>query len=314
MDGDSSGTDGVDGSDAGTDTAARPGHRRAPGVLARLEYWGFRAVVAVARSMSVDRASAVSGWIWRAIAPHLRRHRRARLNLAASMPHLSDAEREAILHQMWEVLGRTFAEAFHLDAIHADPSRVAIAIEPDLMEMMRGGGFVLASLHAGNWEICGVAARQTGLRIAGVYQSLKNPLVDDFVTRMRAQFYPLGLFSKGHDTVFKLMRILRNGGDVAVLADLREHRGINVPFFGRPAPSNPFPALMARSQNVPLVAIRVVRLDGARFEVQAEQVPVRRTDDRSADVEATTAALHAIFERWIRERPAQWMWGHRRWG
>lgn len=304
----------MSGTEVEEDAAAPPKAPRAASVLMRLEYLGFRVVAAVARALPLDTASAVSAWLWRAIAPHLRRHRRARLNLAASMPELPEAERERILREMWGVLGRTFAEAFHLDALYSDRSRIAITIEPALMELMRGGGFVLASLHTGNWEICGVAARQTGLRIAGVYQSLKNPLVDDFVTATRAPFYPLGLFSKGHDTVFKLMRILRNGGDVAVLADLREHRGVAVPFFGRPAPSNPFPALMARSQNVPLVAIRVVRLEGARFEVQGERVPVARTADRSADVTATTAALHAIFERWIRERPAQWMWGHRRWG
>jgi KDO2-lipid IV(A) lauroyltransferase len=304
----------VSGTEVEEDAAARPKAPRAAGILMRLEYWGFRAVAAVARALPLDTASAVSGWLWRAIAPQLRRHRRARLNLAAAMPELTEAERERILREMWETLGRTFAEAFHLDTLHADRSRIAITIEPALMELMRGGGFVLASLHTGNWEVCGVAARRSGLRIAGVYQSLKNPLVDDFVTSMRAPFYPLGLFSKGHDTVFKLMRILRSGGDVAVLADLRENRGVGVPFFGRPAPSNPFPALMARSQNVPLVAIRVVRLDGAHFEVQGERVPVTRTGDRSADVAATTAALHAIFERWIRERPAQWMWGHRRWG
>lgn len=304
----------MSGTDAGRNDAAGPKGAAAPGILMRIEYWGFLAVAAVARALPLDTASALSGWLWRVIAPRLRRHRRARLNLAVSMPELPETEREAILRDMWEGLGRTFAEAFHLDAFGRDASRIDVTIAPPLLDMMRGGGFVLASLHAGNWEICGVAARQTGLRIAGVYQSLKNPLVDDFVTRTRAPFYPLGLFRKGHDTVFKLMRILRNGGDVAVLADLREHRGISVPFFGRPAPSNPFPALIARSQGVPLVAVRVVRLQGARFEVQGERVPVSLTSDRSADVEATTAALHALFERWIRERPAQWMWGHRRWG
>ena len=39
-----------------------------------------------------------------------------------------------------------------------------------------------------------------------------------------------------------------------------------------------------------------------------------RTADRQADILATTAAIHAIFERWIRDTPGQWMWAHRRWG
>ncbi len=302
---------GGDAEQTGTDRSPAP---RPVGLLSHLEAIGFRAVAAFAQTMNVDRASALSGAIWRTIAPHLRRHERARRNIAAAMPELDERSREAILIQMWDVLGRTFAEAFHLDAIASQPERIELAIDEDLMTLMRRGGLVLASLHTGNWEIAALAARKAEIPIAGVYQSLKNPLVDDFVTRTRAGHYPLGLFSKGHDTVFKLMRILRKGGVVAVLADLREHRGVAVPFFGRPAPSNPFPALLARNQDVPLVAVRIIRLDGARFRVEAERVPVSRTAERSADVEAATAALHAIFERWIRDRPGQWMWGHRRWG
>ena len=109
------------------------------------------------------------------------------------------------------------------------------------------------------------------------------------------------------------MRIVRGGGSLAVMADLREHKGIDAPFFGRPAPSTPFPALMARAIGVPLVAGRVLRTDGARFVVTAEIVPVPRTHDRDADVRQATEALQAVFERWIREAPGQWMWGHRRW-
>ncbi|MHB2166294.1 lysophospholipid acyltransferase family protein [Alsobacter sp. R-9] len=296
--------------DGGSRVARPPG----PPLLTRLEDVGFRIVAAVFRSLPLDASSALSGAIWRVVAPWLRRHRRADRNLAASIPELGPDERARILAGMWTVLGRTFAEAFQLDVLAADPDRIDLRIDPALLGRMRAGSMVLASMHSGNWEVAALAARKAGIPIAGVYQSLKNPLVDATVTGMRAPFYPLGLFTKGHETVFRLMRILRGGGTLAVLADLREHKGIAVPFFGRPAPTNPFPALIARSQGVPLVAVRVIRLDGARFAVEAEEVPVRQTADRSADVEATTAALHAVFERWIRERPEQWMWGHRRWG
>jgi KDO2-lipid IV(A) lauroyltransferase len=98
-----------------------------------------------------------------------------------------------------------------------------------------------------------------------------------------------------------------------MLADLREMRGIEVPFFGRPAPSTPLPALIARTLDLPLIAARAVRMGGVRFRIEAEPVAVPRTADRHGDVLAATAALHAVFERWIREDPGQWMWAHRRW-
>jgi Kdo2-lipid IVA lauroyltransferase/acyltransferase len=299
----------------------QPGGTRAtdPGVLdagplTRLEYWGFLAIAGLARAMPLDLASTVSGRLWRAIAPWLRRHKRAQANLQVSMPSLSADQQEAILAEMWEVLGRTVAEAFHLDDIAADADRVRVELSPEVKAIFScGTGCVLASMHSGNWELAALAAARSGLQVAGVYQKIKNPLVDRAVTGMRAHFYPLGLFSKGHDTVMKLMRIVRGGGSLAVMADLREHKGIDAPFFGRPAPSTPFPALMARAIGVPLVAGRVLRTDGARFVVTAEIVPVPRTHDRDADVRQATEALQAVFERWIREAPGQWMWGHRRW-
>ncbi len=305
--------DGEAGGSPATDPAL-PGSLRVP-ILQRLEYWGFRLVASIFRAMPLDTASAVSGAIWRRIAPLLRRHARAHRNLAACLPELSQGEREAILLAMWEVLGRTFAEAFQLDRIAADPSRVEVVLTDEVRALITAPrGCVMASLHMGNWEVACIAALRTGVKPAGVYQRVKNPLVDAYVTGMRKAFYPAGLFSKGHDTVLRLMRIVRAGGTLAIMADLRDMRGVRVPFFGRPAPSTPFPALLARNHGVPLVAARVRRIDGVRFQVDAERVPVSRTANRDADVEQTTAALQAVFERWIREDPGQWMWAHRRWG
>ena len=61
--------------------------------------------------------------------------------------------------------------------------------------------------------------------------------------------------------------------------------------------------MLARAKNVPLVAGRVQRLPGVRFRVLTEIVHVPHTDDRQADILDTTAAIHAVFERWIREDP-----------
>jgi len=110
------------------------------------------------------------------------------------------------------------------------------------------------------------------------------------------------------------MRIAKAGGCAAFLADQRESRGVSVPFFGRLAPSTPFPALVAETLNLPLFAFRVKREKGASFSIKTEPVALSQTGDREADVAATTAALQATYEGFVREAPEQWMWAHRRWG
>jgi KDO2-lipid IV(A) lauroyltransferase len=47
--------------------------------------------------------------------------------------------------------------------------------------------------------------------------------------------------------------------------------------------------------------------------MRIEPVAVSRSDDRDADVKATTAAIQARFEQFVRSAPEQWMWAHRRW-
>jgi len=55
-------------------------------------------------------------------------------------------------------------------------------------------------------------------------------------------------------------------------------------------------------------------LEGARFRLVCEPpLPVPRTADAHADVLALMTAVNATIERWIRARPEQWLWVHRRW-
>ena len=276
------------------------------------EYLVFRMVAALIMALPLDLAARLSGGGWRIVAPLLRRHRRALDNLAFAFPETSPAERERIARDMWDNLGRTFAELFHMRRI-AREGRIALDPYDRFKAIAEAGPFVVCTLHMGNWEIASQAGLLFGLPIAGVFQRLTNPYVDAWLFKVRDPFYPGGLFDKSHATARALLRLAREGGYPAFVADLRESRGVATPFFGRPALSNPFPALIARTAGLPLYAARAMRLPGSRFTVRIERVEVPTTGDRHADVLAATAALHAQFEDFIREAPEQWMWAHRRW-
>jgi KDO2-lipid IV(A) lauroyltransferase len=278
----------------------------------RLEYVAFCALAAIATALPLDRASAVSGFLWRLIAPRLGRQKRALDNLALALPETTEAERRRIALAMWDNLGRTFAEFFHIQQILAE-QRVALEPFDKFEAIVAGGPFVVCTLHLGNWELASQAALRFGLPLAGVFQKLTNPLVDRWLFERRRPLYPGGLFDKSPATSRALIKLARAGGYPAFVADLREGRGVEVPFFGRPAWSNPFPALIARVAGIPLFAAAVVRRDGAHFVMRIEPVDVPRGGDRDADVLATTAGIQARFEQFIRDTPEQWMWAHRRW-
>ena len=280
----------------------------------RLEHRLFRLAALVLGAMSVEAASGVSGWLWRHLAPLFKRHRRALDHLARALPGLPAAERDAIARAMWENLGRTFGEAFHLERILAD-GRLSLE-NRDVFERWasRPGGKVACAGHLANWElaIAGISGR--GLEPWSIYQRVKNPLVERDILAMRGFLYTGGLVAKDPTLPRRFLRIVREGGTVGFLGDLRDPGGIAVPFFGRPAPSTTFPAILARSVEGPVLMVCMRRLPGVRFVLSHELIDMPVTADRRSDIAIVTAAIQAAFERAIRAAPDQWMWAHRRWG
>jgi KDO2-lipid IV(A) lauroyltransferase len=278
----------------------------------RLEFAGFRLVEAVARALPLETASKASGLAWRLIAPHLYRQERVMRNLALAYPEMPEAERKRLAARMWENLGRTFGESFHLETI-ASEGRVTFESEAQIDEIARAGPCVVCGLHLGNWELVAYAGKRLGAPFTGVFQRISNPYVDAETYKMRAFLYEGGLLPKTPVTARRLLKAAKTGGYPAFLADLRDDRGASVPFFGHPARSNVFPALLARTTGLPLYAGAAYRLPNVRFRIRAVRIPIVETDDREADAVAATAALQAQFEAFIREAPEQWMWGHRKW-
>ncbi|MGE3644200.1 MAG: lysophospholipid acyltransferase family protein [Beijerinckiaceae bacterium] len=284
----------------------------------RLDYAGFRVLAGLVRALPLETASRLSGKGWRAFAPFLSRHKRAVRAIAAAFPDKDQAWCDATARAMWDNLGRVFAEGFHLSDIWQQGRVVLEEAEEFRAALGSERRFVFVGAHLGNWEVAAATAREVGASVCGVYQRIHNPHVEQYVRSLREPLYPAGLFPKHDNAGRKVMIAIRNGASLTTMGDLRDWFGPSVPFFGRPAPSNVFPALMARSFGIPLFAVVCARVpegdDHVRFRVRLVRVDVPVTDDRMADATAATASLQAAFETFIREYPGQWMWVHRRWG
>ena len=279
----------------------------------RLELAALRLAIVIARAMPVQLASWLSGNLWRLIAPRLGRQKRALANLALAFPEKSLGERKAIAAAMWENLGRTFAESFRIKTL-TQSDRIVFEPAEGFDEAARGDKpFIVCGLHLGNWEILAHGGQRLGVSLLGVYQRLSNPHVEALLHSMREPLYKAGLMPKTPMTARALLRAIKDGACPCFLADLRDDRGELVPFFGRPARSNVFPALLARKTGVPLYAGAAFRRPGARFSIRIAPIFMPRTDNSAADALVATQTLQRQYEAFIREAPEQWMWAHRKW-
>ena len=281
------------------------------------EFAALKTITTVLRLLGVDRASALMGYLWRQLGPFNGRHRRAEMHLRLALPELDAAARQRILGDMWENLGRTAAETVLIPQILREPRRISASAEliaaVDAAES-DGRGIVFCSMHTGNWELVACGPRQLGQPMAAVYRRLANPYSDQFLKRLRLRIYDGGLMETGGSSALKLRSLAREGLAIAMLSYLPDGTGLTLPFLGRPSKLASLPVALARRLGIPLVIGRCIRLGGVRFRIDGQLLDMPRTDDVEADIATATARLHATFERWIREEPAQWMWSIRKWG
>lgn len=281
-----------------------------------------RVFFATMRALPLAAASAFGGAAARALGPRLPISSRARDNLRRALPQLSEREIARTVRGMWDNLGRVAAEYPHLRHIRvfAPDGRVETRGLDHLDAVVRAGRqAIIFGGHLGNWEIAALAAAQYGIEVAQIYRALNNPLVDRIVARLRGHPGPGTeargeLIPKGAVASRRAWASLRRGGHLALLADQKLNDGVAVPFFGRDAMTAPALALLALHFDCAVLPARVERLHGTHFRLTIEPpLPLPRSGDRSADVIALLRDVNRTLERWIRDRPEQWLWLHSRW-
>jgi len=122
------------------------------------------------------------------------------------------------------------------------------------------------------------------------------------------------LVASGKGASFQLMSALDRGANVGVLVDQKFRRGIQVPFFGRNAPTNTLLAKLAKRYDCPVRGSRCIRLPNGRFRLEiTNELVLPRDSDGDIDIRGTTELITNVIEGWVREYPEQWLWIHRRW-
>jgi KDO2-lipid IV(A) lauroyltransferase len=232
-------------------------------------------------------------------------HRRiARANLQAALPAMDPGRIEAA---MYRHLSLSLLEALHLRTDLVDlpvETRQVLAAA-----LAQGRGAVVATGHIGNWELFAQRmAREFPVTV--VAKNTYDPRLTALVHRFRTQLGMEVLWRGDALLRDQIAAALLRGRVLALLIDQRTKvPSVDVPFFGRPAPTPAAAALLALKHQTPLLVGWSQRQDDGRHVVHLEDV--RAQGD--VDVPALTAVLTARLEAAIVVRPEQWVWLHERW-
>ncbi|HEY1096283.1 MAG TPA: lysophospholipid acyltransferase family protein [Alphaproteobacteria bacterium] len=271
-------------------------------------FYGFFAI------WPLDIASAMGGWIGRTVGPRMSVSKRAYKHLQIALPHLTQAEQQKIVIEMWDNLGRNVAETPHLKKLIRQNRIQLEGWEHVQNALGKGKGLLIASGHFANWEVGPVYFWDKGYPVTTVYRRPNNRYIDPLLRFTRRAITPQ-LLAKGHKAAAGIVRTLRQNGVVGVLVDQRmSESGTMLPFFGRPAMTGLATAQLALKTGATLVTGTYIRQNGAHFALRVHPPILPPPDLTGTDAtKAMMTEVNRIFTDHIAQYPGQWLWLHRRW-
>ncbi len=238
-------------------------------------------------------------------------------NLRRAFPHWDQSRRLRTARAVYAHFGQTLLDILWM--ADQPPARLlALVVEEGRENMDRaraaGRGAVYATGHIGNWEFAGTVWAWMSEPIGVVARPLDNPALEARLAAFRTRSGNI-LISKRR-ALPEILRLLRQGAAVAILVDqnVQENDGIFVEFFGRPAATTTVAAALAVKTGCALLPAYCMALPDGRYKfVYGPPLEWTSSGNRQEDIARLTQALTTSIEGWVRERPEQWLWMHRRW-
>jgi KDO2-lipid IV(A) lauroyltransferase len=176
--------------------------------------------------------------------------------------------------------------------------------------LARGKGVVAITGHVGNWELMGAYYSLNGYPLNVLATRMRNARVNRELIGLRKS---AGLKVLERSTeLMGAVRALRRGEMLGVLIDLDTSvESVTVDFLGRPAKTAVGYVKLAAATGASLVPMAMLMTEGGGYEIQVHE-PVSISGSRvslDADVERCSKAV----ENFIRQKPTQWIWMHKRW-
>lgn len=285
----------------------------------KLEYFAVRGIVGAIGLFSLKTSMNIGkniGYAIGSLIPKLKKTGRRNLEIALS--DLSADEKEKILRGTFESLGRHLGFVSHFRKFEREDIHKLVEVvgkEHFDKAHATGRGILFFTGHFGSWEVFNLLPPAFGYGMNILVRRIDNPLVENFVDKMRTRFGSVTLDkTKSARTMF---RVLERGELLGILADLNAQKkeGVFVDFFGIPASTTISIAKLALKTNaVVLPAFAVWNEEKQKYVVHLEPpIDYEKTEKTEADIKTLTQKITVVVEKYVRQFPEQWLWIHKRW-
>ncbi len=238
-------------------------------------------------------------------------------NIRSAFPGLGSREHQEIAGQFWRNITLTVLEIMRGCSSGRDWVQGHVQLEnPQVLDeaLKEGRGILLHCGHFANWETTGLGIAVHGYPMVVIARTQNNPYIDRWYNSKRCRF-GVETFNH-HQAVRETQDLLGRNGILAILMDQNLYKGgIFVDFFGRPAATTTITALLHYRTQSPIVGAYMCRREGRTY-VRFERLELPVWNDSISRKEKAlrlTQWLTSKIEEWVRQEPANWLWGHNRW-
>ena len=166
----------------------------------------------------------------------------------------------------------------------------------------------------GNWEFLGRVGDLAGRRAGYVFRPVNNWILNKIQIH-RNKDANADFYRKGRLAAIGMVGKLKAGEVVGLTGDQLLREGIMVPFFGIETPTPQAAAIMSLKWDIPIYMVRIERLSGIHFKMTIEdKLKIPKNQSKEKAVYEITKLISSRIEKWIINKPEQWLWAHRRWG
>ncbi len=237
-------------------------------------------------------------------------------NLKLAFPEKDAKWISTTTKNVFENMGIVFVEFLALSSLTDNEVRDYIRFEN--VELIKkkfeeGRGVLLLSGHYGNWELLAYSVNvYLELPVLIIVKPLSNFILDSVINKNRTRRG--NSVVSMYESAFKVVKTLKNGGIVALLADqsATKDKDIFVEFFKRKAATFDSPAYFALKYDVPVI-LGFAKRENYYYKVRLVEIDHSDLVFDKNGIYTLTKRYVEQLEMAIRERPELWLWTHRRW-
>lgn len=238
-------------------------------------------------------------------------------NIAIAYPKLSHADRVRMGRASMVSQGQILIEYFLMMVYK--PNWFSSLFSFEGLEhydeaLKQGKGVFILTLHIGNGDFACVGLAQKGYTINLISKKAKQEWLNEIWFGMRKK---LGTKLIAHEkSNSEIIRALKRNEAVIWVMDqyMGPPSGIKTRFFGKETGTARGMAIFHERTQVPVLPCYNVRRPDGGFHLVVEK-PLEFTpnNDHEAAILELTQSYNDKLEEFVRKKPEQWMWIHRRW-